>query len=364
MSNLLKKLSIILVLFFIVFGCKQTPTDNTPVIPPSGTNAVFILCEGTWGGDNSVLTRYDPAAGTVIEDYFGASNTGLRLGDMANNMAVHGDKGFITVSTARTVEAIDLKTGKSLGRLILQGVRQPRKICIINDSVGYVTTYDGNSVVRFDTRTMALLNEVKVGPVPEGIAYAGGMLFVANSGKGDIMKDSADAGTVYVLDEPSMQIIAKLKPGPNVDELIVNKTKNKLYAQYYHLYSQPDSLGGIVEYDLMTLKSVGAWRDRFSAYGRKMAFSATGDTLFYLNDTGVALVDLKTGYFNKEYIKNPAPAEAWYSIGYSGAAASLWIGNAMNYTNKGEGIVYKLSPGPIKTKIIETGIVPNTIVFY
>lgn len=364
MKNLFKILFVTVTVCLILIACKETPTDNEPVKPAAGTNAVLILCEGTWGGDNSVLSRYDLKAGSVTEDYFSASNPGLRLGDMANNMAIRGDKCFISVSTAKTIEAIDLKTGKSLGRLILDGARQPRKICIVSDSIGYVTTYDGNSVVRFDTRTMLLLNEVKVGPVPEGIAYSNGMLFVANSGKGDIMKDSADAGTVYVLDEPSMQLITKLKPGPNVDELLISNSTNKLYAQYHHLYSMPDSLGGIVEYDLSNLKPVNSWRDKFSAFGKKMALSSTGDTLFYLNDKGVALVNLNTGNQNKDYILMPTSGAAWYCLAFYAADGSLWIGNARDYMSSGEALVYQLAPVPAKTKNISTGIIPNTILFY
>lgn len=364
MTTLRNTLVLMVIFVFLTFtSCKETPTNNEPVTP-SGSSAVFVLCEGNWGFDNSVLTRYDQKSGTVIEDYFSASNPGLRIGDNAGNMAVYGGKCFISVSTAKTIEAIDLKTGKSLGRLVLDGERQPRKICIVNDSVGYVTDLGKHSVIRFDTRNMTILKEVKVGPAPEGIVYSGGQLFVANSGYGDFMKDSLDAGTIYVIDEPSMQLITKLKPGPNVYELLINKTRNKLYAQYFHLFSMTDSIGGIVEYDLLTLKSVGIWRDKFTSYGRKTALSVTGDTLYYLNDKGIAMINLNTGAQIKDYVVNPVPDDGWYCLSASPSDGSLWVGNAKNYQVAGEVIVYKLSAMPVKDKSISTGIIPNTIEFY
>jgi hypothetical protein len=363
--RIIRNLTLLLAFTAFLFntGCQETPTDNNP-ISPAGSRAVFILCEGTWGGDNSTITRYDQKSGTFIQDYFGFANPGLRLGDLADHMAIWGDKCFIAVSTTKTIEAIDLKTGKSLGRLILQGDRQPRKICIVNDSTGYVTDYNQHSVVRFDTRKLTVLNEVKVGPAPEGIVYFTGQLFVANSGAGDLMATDPDAGTVFVLDEQTMQLVAKLKPGPNVYELAINKEHRKLYAKYHHLYSKPDSLGGIVEYELLTLKPTNSWRDRVSSMARSMDFSVTGDTLYYINDKGVAMIDLSSRAIIKDYLVNPTPAEFWYSISVSPVDGNIWIGNAKNYQVNGEILVYQPAPMPIKLNSFASGIIPNTILFY
>jgi DNA-binding beta-propeller fold protein YncE len=363
--KVIRNLTLLLAFTYFLFltGCKETPTDNNPV-SPIGSRAVFILCEGTWGGDNSTITRYDQKSGTVIQDYFGVANPGLRLGDLASHIAIWGDKCFVSVSTTKTIEAIDLKTGKSLGRLILQGDRQPRKICIINDSIGYVTIYNQNSVVRFDTRKLTVLNEIKVGPAPEGIVYYAGLLYVANSGAGDLMAKEPDAGTIYIIDEPTMQIVTKLKPGPNVYNLIINKNRGILYANYLHLYSQPDSLGGIVEYDLMTLKSTFVWRDRFTSYGQNFGFSQSGDTMYYINDKGVAMIDLNSRAIKKDYLVNPNTSEFWYSLSVSPIDGNIWIGNAKNYQVEGEVLVYEPAPIPIKLNNFKTGIIPNTILFY
>ncbi len=345
-------------------SCSDTPVDNPEPTDSLGVKAAYILCEGTWGGNNSTLSRYDFTYGKVIGNYYSYANNGLVLGDLANSMVIYGNYGYIAVSTSKTVEAVDMKTGKSAGRLVLDGDRQPRRIVIVNDSTGYVTDLNQSSVIKFNTKTMSIIDEIKVGPAPEGIAYHDGRLFVANSGYGDLKANEPDAGTVYVIDETTLQLEKKLTPGPNVIDVVVNAKNNRLYAKYHHLYSKPDSLGGIVEYDLSSLEALHDWRDSYGSSAKTMEFSSTGDTLFYVNSKGIGIIDIEASTMNKEYLTNTSTGNTWYSLAISPFDGTLWIGNAKNFMSAGEVLVYSLSPSPAFKFSFTTGIVPNTIVFF
>ena len=111
---------IIFIIFFIVLfaGCIRQPSApvyNQTLAP--ATNGAYILCEGIWGSDNSSLDRYDFYSKSITNNFYNLANPGLRLGDLAEDIVIWKSTAFITVTTAKTIEVIDVFTGKSKGRI-------------------------------------------------------------------------------------------------------------------------------------------------------------------------------------------------------------------------------------------------------
>lgn len=77
-----------------------------------GDGSAYVLNEGTWGSNNSSLSRVDLATGTINNNVFSAAN-GRGLGDVAQDIVVVGGKAYIAVSFSNTIEVLNLTDNKA-----------------------------------------------------------------------------------------------------------------------------------------------------------------------------------------------------------------------------------------------------------
>ncbi len=341
---------------FLLFSCVREP------ISPEESNAssesgIYVVCEGLWHYDNSVLSKIDPLSGSVTLDYFKQVNN-YKLGDLANSATAHNGYIYIVLTTPAIIEKIDYKTGRSVARLKLPAESDPRHICIVNDTSAFVTSLMNNCVYSFNPDKMTQ-NEavIKVGPAPEQICSDGQYLYVANSGFGDYLANKPGAGTISVIDMKNMREVSKIACGPNTVEVKYNPLTKRIYATYKHLPSMKDSLGGIVEYSTPAMKE----QRRFRVSANALTISSDGYDLYYNTDDGVNKIDLMDNAFApKLIIANPNKAEKWYSIAQ--IKTKLYIGNAKNYQMNGEVLEYQLPNIKFPKAKYTVGINPNTII--
>jgi len=359
----LRKWLIILPIIVLLFlsSCIEPP-EGPSVTKPTDieSDAAYVLCEGLWGMDNSSLSRFSLRNNTIENDIYRNANHGNRLGDLASDIVVWKESALISITGTSIIEKIDKKTGKSLGRLLFEQGRAPRKLAVINDSLAVVSGLLNHSICFFNPLSMDIIkDDVKVGPAPEGIAAAGEVLLVVNSGYGDYLADKPKAGTISVVDIESMSEIGSFYAAPNPIELLVNKKLNRFYVSYNHLPSLSDSVGGIIEYDLGDMKELR----RITVQVRSMCFSQGMDSLFFIGKEGIELINLQDVEFTSSIvIRNEKKSDIWYSLAIDNSF--LWVGNAKNYQINGELLKYNLHAPEAPIEIFQTGINPTKILFY
>lgn len=348
----------------------RPPVDPPPALPPiAGTTGAFILCQGLFMQDNSALSRFDAASGLIIPNFFTQANPTLRLGDTANNMLLKGDTLYVAVSTSRTIEILRASTGVWLGRIRLAQGQDARKLTIVNDTTGFVSTY-ADAIVEFNPRTFQVRGvAIPVGPAPEGIASTEQYVFVANSGFGDFRAREPKAGTISVVNWRTRQEIRTLAGVPNVTELTLNRERTRLYAGYAHLPMLRDSVGGIVEFDATTLQELRRWRVRNPS---ALALTPRGDTLLCLGTigtaTGVVRILLSSSLSSSPpaqpemLIGNTTHNSFWYGLGYNPASGDMWIADARNFTVAGAVIILRQNGSIVRQ--FDVGINPSTFVFF
>lgn len=219
---------IIAALAFAAAAC----SDDDPVIGPapdepgastSSTVGLFVLNSGKMGNNDARLTYYDLATKQVSAKVFETAN-GKQLGDTGNSMIVHGKKMYIAVTSSAIVFVTDLK-GNLLGEVTVQGEGanlSPRQLAKVDGKV-YVSYMEGY-VGAIDTTSFAV-KTVKVGPMPEGMAYTGKKVFVANS---DGYNYPDYGKTVSVIDPVSFTVVQTIEVPNNPQSLHVSPS-NGLY---------------------------------------------------------------------------------------------------------------------------------------
>ena len=197
-----------------LFACQKDPSPATDKdagltgesvdVSAISTQArkIFLLNEGGMGSNNATLDFLRLSDARYITGAFKKMNpdVGAGLGDVGNDIAVHGDEVWMVINNSGIVEVVSAKDETEIAAI---QVATPRHIAF-DDTYAYVTswagayangTYDGNGnftitdsanpkgqVYRIDLRSKKVCGSVEVGYQPEGIACSGGKLYVANSG--------------------------------------------------------------------------------------------------------------------------------------------------------------------------------------
>lgn len=319
--------------FLLLQGCIADPV--IPPADPAGfiTSGVIVVNEGIWRQDNAGLTAYDPASHRAIQDYFGLMNPGLRLGDIANSIIAHNGNGYIAVSTSLNIEVLDLRSGRSLGRIHLSEGNEPRHIAFAGENTGYVTTFM-DSVLEFDTRSLVVGRGVAAGPAPEGVAVAHGRLFVANSGFGLYRQEEPKAGMVGVFRLEDLSEEALVPVGANPRQLLYLPMNDRLYV----VYGLANSEGGLVEIDPMTLRETRRWPVMDP---RCLALDLNAGVAFLGGAEGIMRINLLA---DGSYPERFVPAEEWpqtifHSIGVA-PDGFVYVGAVTGYTVSGEVLIF------------------------
>lgn len=205
---------------------------------------LYILNEGKMGANNASLDFLSFTDGSYKSGVFRKMNpdAGAGLGDVGNDIKVHGDEVWMVINNSGIVEVISAGDGKEIAAI---AVPTPR--CIAFDDVyAYVTswagahatyTYDENwnstlsdysnpkgCVYRINLKTKEIEGEpLEVGYQPEGIACAREELFVANSGgiSSQLPPNYSYDNTVTLIDTRSFKVIRNIEVAPNLKDVYI-----------------------------------------------------------------------------------------------------------------------------------------------
>lgn len=156
-------------------SCDNSSKDD---ITPASMGT-YILNNGNWGSNDSNIGIYSPSDKTFTADAFMTAN-GQALGDLGQDMTGLGNDIYIAVNGSQTifVTGTDLKIRRQVNA-DNEGTRLSPRYLAVSDSKVYVTYYEGYVGEIGSDYSVRLC---PVGPNPEGLAVAGGNIYVANSG--------------------------------------------------------------------------------------------------------------------------------------------------------------------------------------
>ena len=104
-----------------------------------------------------------------------------QLGVAPNDVQVIGNFAYIVNTYSDNVQAINLKTGDSLG-VISTGIGSvPEKIALLNDDRAYVTCNGTDEVVLIDLKGKMVLQRIQTGSKPWGLTILNKKVYVANT---------------------------------------------------------------------------------------------------------------------------------------------------------------------------------------
>lgn len=244
----------------LVIACGKTPEQELQKIStdgiPGSVKKVFLLNEGGMGSNNASLDMWDISSGLWHQRIFAKSNPQILtgLGDVGNDIAVHGDEVWIVMNNSGIIEIISAQTQEEIAAKSLampRGIAIDDKHAYISSWAGAFANYDENYnlvgssnprgvVYRIDIETKQVDGFVQVGYQPEGLAIKGNNLYVANSGGIASQVGAGYDNTVSVVDLETFKVTSTIEVAPNLQKVFV--TDNGMvyvtcFGDYYSVHS-------------------------------------------------------------------------------------------------------------------------------
>lgn len=344
----------------LLSGCVADPEGGEPD-PLTGdfSHGVLIVNEGLWRQDNSTLTYHNPTTGKTENNYFARRNPGLRIGDTGNDLVIWKNHAFIVASTSRTIEVLNLPSGVSAGRIYFPNNAELRMMTIADDSSAWVTTYD-DRIVEFNPTTLQPTGRsFPVGPAPEGIAWAHGRLFVANSSQGRLRATEPKSWSVSVINPSTGTEESSLQFGPNPWAIHYLPLTDRIYLLTRPLY--PDSVGGLIEINPTDLNSERRWQF-INSGPMEIAFDDARGVAYLLVNSGVARLPL---WGNIDSATTILPRSVFsgnpFDLGVS-PDGKIYVADVRQFTTTAE-IVVADTTGAVVSRFIG-GLNPGAFGFY
>lgn len=342
-------------LFITILGsCKKDKIeDGSGTEPTSERQGIYVLSQGLFNANNSVLSYFDYDNRAFTFDQFSKVNS-RGLGDTGNDAKVYGSKIYIVVNVSGTLEVVNARTGVSIKKIDVKNgniSRQPRSI-VFDKNRAFISSFDG-TVAVMDTTSLTIEKYITVGRNPEGMAIANGKLYVANSG-GLGYPDNYDK-TVSVIDLTTLTETKKIT--------VVDNPGNVAADQYGDIYvlsvgnytpAVPSSMA-IIDSKTDVVKS-----QKIFSYG-SMAIS--GDYAYITNGDGtVKLFNVKTELLEKEnFISDGTIITQPFGIDIDDLSGEVFVTDAPTYNTKGKVLCFD-KVGTLRY-LLPAGINPCKVVF-
>lgn len=348
----MKKLFYFLILNSVLLvSCSNNDNPVTPTPVETKYKGVYVVNEGLYGQNNSTISYYDFETQTSNNDIFGSVNSGLDLGDTANDIEIFGNKGYIAVDNSNKIEIIDMNTFKSLGNINLGTNSSPRDIVIIDSTLGYVSCLAKDALVKFNPSTKEIIKTISVGSKPEAIVYSAGKIYVTNSGYGY-------SNTVTVIDMITDTEEKVLTVGYNPR---FAHTKNDGYV-YIVCSGQFDATGKGGLYKISTSSNIVV-DSLIINYNPGESCLINDNKMVIANNMGLLKVNLLTMKQEGDIFVSSTSINSLYGVIYSVSFDSknnlLYCGNPKDFLQNGEVVVLDLNGSEIKR--FGVGINPGCI---
>ncbi|MFN3404648.1 MAG: YncE family protein [Cytophagaceae bacterium] len=321
--------------------------DIKPINPGSISQGagLYICNEGNyqWGNSSVSYFRYSDSA--VSDDIFKYVNN-RPLGDVCQSMKIFNGKGYVVVNNSGKVEVVNPENFQSIATI--KELPSPRYICPVGTDKAYVTNFTGNEISVIDLNANVRLKGIKVRGWTEEMEMSGNRMYVVNRANDQIL----------IVDISQDIIIDSIKVG-NEPNSIKKDKNNKLWI----ICGTADSPGGkcsIYKIDPVT-KSV-EFQEEFVARSTnpRLAINGTADTLYYLNG-GVFRISINNTFIpDKAFIEEGN--RILYSIGVHPVNGSIYVSDAIDYTQKG--VVYIYRPDGYYLNKFNAGVIPGYFCFY
>lgn len=312
---------------------------------------LFITNEGNFTYGNASLSYYSIDKKQVENEIFIRAN-GINLGDVAQSMAIRGNKGYVVVNNSGTVFVIDVNTFKVLGQI--KPLVSPRYIHFVNDYKAYITDLYSPNIAVVDPQTYQVTGYIDT----DGHASTEQMVqydryVFTNCWSYD--------DKILVIDTETDLLVDSISVGIQPTSIVLDKN-NKLwvatdggYKGSPYGYTAPE----LIRIDAETRAVEQRFTFELGESLSKLCLNGTADTLYVINKS-IWRMDVEAERFPvRPFIEYRGTL--FYGITVDPVTSEVYVADAIDYVQPG--VVYRFSGEAYPVDTVRTGIIPGSFCF-
>jgi len=352
MTKIRLRTALFLLALLFIAGCMKDDEwisrHQTGTLLPDG---IFIVNEGNFMYGNASLSFYDPSTHKVQNDLFYNTN-GLPLGDVAQSMIIHDNMGYIVINNSGKIYVINASDGKYVGKIT--GLTSPRYIHISNKGKAYITDLYAEKITIVNLETYQITGEI---PTPghastEQIVQWNDFLFVSCW--------SFD-NTILVIDTRTDAIVGEIKTGKQPGGIVLDKY-NKIWTLCDGGWARSGTSGRLPvlqRIDPYTLTVERTFSLAGDAKPSRLAINGNRDSIYFINNGIWKLGVNQTTISDHPFLDTGN--HLYYSLAVDPQTSDLYISDAIDYMQRG--VIYRYSLSGAKIDSFKTGIIPGAFCF-
>lgn len=350
------------------------PSTRTEVTSPGETGEIagfFLLNEGNMGSNKATLDYFDYETGVYTRNIYAERNPGVvkELGDVGNDIQIHGDKLYAVINCSHFVEVMDARTARHITQISIPNCRY----IAFKDRHAYVSSYAGpvqidptarlGYIAKVDTVTMQVVGECTVGYQPEEMVIVGNKLYVANSGGYRVPNYDR---TVSVVDLDTFTEIKKIDVAINLHRMELDdngmiwvSSRGDYYGNHSATYVIDSRTDEVVErLELLPNGNMTLCDGRLYVYSTEWSYQTQSNTVTY----AIADVDTRK-VLTRNFITDGTDAQIRvpFGLAVNPVTHEIFVTDAKDYVTPGT--LYCFNPDGTKKWSVETGDAPAHIVF-
>ena len=320
--------------------------DMTPIGTPRSLStftageptAFFLLNQGNMGSNKATIDYCDFVAGIYYRNIFPSRNPSVvkELGDVGNDLKIHGDRLYAVINASHKVEVMDLEAHR-IGQIDIPNCRN----IVFHGGKGYVSSFVGGigdidsphgAVYEFDIQSLEVTRSVSVGFQPEQMVLVDNNIYVVNSGgyRGYDNPDNYER-TVSVIDLASFAVVRTIDVGAVNLLRIAADEQEQLWIL---------SQGDYVNTTSTLLVAQPPYNNFENLNIRCSNFAMHGDKLYYYDGNAKTYGIISTtshSVINTSFITDGTDKtiDMPYLITANPSTGEVMIGDAKNYVSSG-----------------------------
>lgn len=316
-------------------------------------NGLFITCEGNFQYGNATLSYYDPATCSVQNEVFYRAN-GMKLGDVAESMVMHGGRGWIVVNNSHVVFAIDPQDFRETGRIT--GLTSPRYIHFVDDTKAYITQLWDNRIFIVDPRRYAITGYITV---PGMAAESGSTEQMVKWGDYVLCNCWSYQNRIIKIDTRTDEVVAELNVGVQPRSIAIDNRgllwvlTDGGFDDNPLGHERPSLL--CVEPGSMTIRL--RFRFDIDDTPSRLATNAAADTIYWINRDVWRMPSDATELPATPFIREPERGR-YYSLTVSPYNGDLYVADAIDYQQPAR--IYRYNSSGDLVDMFNTGITPSS----
>ena len=342
-----------LILMLLTAGCMEWEygLEEEFAVDSSG-RGLFICNEGNFQYGNATLSYYNPETREVENEVFYRANA-MRLGDVAQSMTIHNDRGWVVVNNSHIIFAIDLETFREVGRIT--GLTSPRYMHFISDHKAYVTQIWDNRIFIVDPQRYAITGYIEV---PRMSMEQGSTEQMVQLGKYLYVNCWSYQNRILKIDTETDAIVAELEVGIQPTSLALD-CRGKLWTVTDGGFDGSPygyEVPALYRIDPETFTIETEFKFKRGDAPSEIQINGTGDTVYWINDD-IWAMSVEAERLPVRPLLD-SRGTIYYGLTVDPTSGDVYIADAVDYTQQGK--IYRYSAQGELIDEFYVGIIPGS----